>query len=368
MLETTVPVERPAPTSRISYAQNMEDILLDRLFGGRVGTYVDIGANHPFIDSNTYFFYLRGWRGVTIEPNPSAVEVFREHRPEDRHLSVAVSDIETTLPFFKVTTPDGSTGLSTLEADIARSYRTEDGYEVAESSVPVRTLASLIPEHVIAPPDLVSIDVECHEAAVLRGIPLDVWRPKVLVIESTRPLSETGSFRDWEPDLIAHGYLFAAFNGVNRFYLRDDLADELHHFATPVSALDNALRHDLVALRNKMDEYRDRYERPTADLAFDRAKHEELQQAWEWGRVQAQHAQAVWEQECASFATERQTWKGALEHFERSQAEFDRNQAENDRCQAEFARQQVSWDAERAAFARDRAAWDQQRRLGGAAR
>ncbi len=357
MLEITRPAEEPATLSRISYAQNMEDILLDRVFRGRIGTFVDIGANHPFIDSNTYFFYLRGWRGVNIEPNPRAVEPFRQFRPDDLNLAVAVSDVEGTLPFFEVTGPDGSTGLSTLERDVAETYRAEAGFEIVESSVPVRPMAALIAEHNIAAPDIVSIDVECHEAAVLRGIPLDTWRPKVLVVESTLPLSGTVSYRDWEADLLANGYLFATFNGVNRFYLRDDLADELHHFATPVSAIDQYLRHDLVSLQNQMEAYRDRYERARADLEFDRAKYEELKAAWQWGQVQAQHAQAVWENECASFARERETWKGALDHFERTQAEFERMQAEFGRQRGEFAAREAAWDAERAAMARDRATW-----------
>src|SRR4051794_30113943 len=95
------PVERPTSPARISYAQNGEDILLDRLFGGRPGTFLDIGANHPFIDNNTYFFYLRGWRGVNVEPTPRGHALFAEHRPEDRNLAVAVSDGEGELPFFE---------------------------------------------------------------------------------------------------------------------------------------------------------------------------------------------------------------------------------------------------------------------------
>src|SRR4051812_24778781 len=58
----------PRDLPRISYAQNSEDILIDRLFRGEVGTFMDIGACHPLLDSNTWFFYSRGWRGVNFEP------------------------------------------------------------------------------------------------------------------------------------------------------------------------------------------------------------------------------------------------------------------------------------------------------------
>ncbi|HZY84782.1 MAG TPA: hypothetical protein VFE78_08120, partial [Gemmataceae bacterium] len=52
----------------ISYAQNGEDVLLGRLFGGQPdGFYVDVGASDPTDLSLTRHFYERGWRGVNVE-------------------------------------------------------------------------------------------------------------------------------------------------------------------------------------------------------------------------------------------------------------------------------------------------------------
>ena len=42
------------------------------------GFYVDIGAHHPKRFSNTYFFYKRGWSGITVEPNSDAIKLFKE--------------------------------------------------------------------------------------------------------------------------------------------------------------------------------------------------------------------------------------------------------------------------------------------------
>src|SRR5947209_16011862 len=104
----------------------MEDILLARLFHGRQGTYVDVRANHPTLNNNTYFFYLRGWRGVNIEPVPSARPLFEEVRSGDLNLSVAASDVEGDLPFFEV---PGCTGLSSLSAEVVDQQRAR-GFEV----------------------------------------------------------------------------------------------------------------------------------------------------------------------------------------------------------------------------------------------
>ena len=117
------PAQAPSspPCERISYAQNMEDILLDRLFRGRPGTFMDIGANHPFLDSNTYFFYLRGWRGVNLEPIPRNHALFLEHRPGDLNLEVAASDSEGSLTFHEIATDEGLTGHSSLSGRSPRS-------------------------------------------------------------------------------------------------------------------------------------------------------------------------------------------------------------------------------------------------------
>jgi hypothetical protein len=76
----------------ISYAQNFEDVLLNRVFGGvNYGFYVDIGAYHPVDDNVTKAFYDRGWSGLNIEPG----EVFPElaaARPRDINLNMAVYD------------------------------------------------------------------------------------------------------------------------------------------------------------------------------------------------------------------------------------------------------------------------------------
>src|SRR5262249_3245062 len=115
MTQREIKSVRPVP--RVSYAQNMEDILLDRLFGDHVGSFVDVGANNPFIDSNTHFFHLRGWSGTNIEPTRQGFEQFVEHRPDDLNLPVAVSDTEGTLRFFEVWDAEGHNGLSTLSRE-----------------------------------------------------------------------------------------------------------------------------------------------------------------------------------------------------------------------------------------------------------
>ena len=53
---------------RGSFAQEGEDRFLLEYFGSKTGIYVDVGANHPFVISNTYLLYKRmeGFDGRAI--------------------------------------------------------------------------------------------------------------------------------------------------------------------------------------------------------------------------------------------------------------------------------------------------------------
>src|SRR5205814_9408641 len=65
--------------------QRFEDFQLWRGFDGQArGFYVDIGAGHPVYDNVSFAFYLAGWRGITVEPNPALAELGRAVRPRDQ--------------------------------------------------------------------------------------------------------------------------------------------------------------------------------------------------------------------------------------------------------------------------------------------
>src|SRR5271170_702414 len=95
------PILSPGSVPRISYAPNNEDILLDRIFGDHVGTFMDAGASHPSRDSLTYFFYRRGWRGVNLAPVPHRHRQLQAARPGDLNLALAAWDSNGEIPCFE---------------------------------------------------------------------------------------------------------------------------------------------------------------------------------------------------------------------------------------------------------------------------
>lgn len=167
-----------------SYSQEGEDMILRRLFENRKeGFYVDVGAYHPTLYSNTYFFYRMGWRGINIEPNPHCIELFYKYRPRDINLAVGVSDVTTNLTYYMFNEP----ALNTFEEDIAkRPTRNEERYyPTGKAVIPVQRLEMILSKHLpeTRKIDFLSVDVEGHELKVLRSTNWERFRPVCLLVE-----------------------------------------------------------------------------------------------------------------------------------------------------------------------------------------
>jgi FkbM family methyltransferase len=222
----------------ISYAQNAEDVLLYRVLRDvSHGTYVDVGANDPAGDSVTKAFYDRGWRGINIEPVTSLYESLVKQRPEDLNIQAAAGAAAAKKTLYEIP----GTGLSTLDASIADHHRNH-GFKVNETRVRVRTLRSILAKARRSVIHFLKIDVEGWERAVLQGMDLTTTRPWIIVVEATKPNTETASYREWEPLLLKHGYSFVFFDGLNRYYLAREKGTLKKAFSHPVNSGDVFLK------------------------------------------------------------------------------------------------------------------------------
>lgn len=216
-----------------SYAQNSEDVLLHRVFGGQqVGFYIDIGAYHPVDGSVTKAFYDRGWSGINIEPG-SVFETLAAARPRDVNLAMAVLDRKGEVAFFE--DPDDRGMSHVIDATDAAGQR----------SVPCDTLEGIVADHGKGRPvDFLKVDAEGAEAAIVRSTDWRRLRPRVLVFEATRPWSNVLTNGEWEPVLLAAGYVRAYFDGINCFYVPEEDWPQLsRHFEVPVNVLDGVVGH-----------------------------------------------------------------------------------------------------------------------------
>ena len=226
--------------AKISYAQNGEDIRVWRAFREHAGhlTYVDVGANEPRHLSITASLSDLGWRGLLIEADPVLAAELRAFRPQDVVVECAASDVPGSITFHTVP----GTGLGTLNADEAKTAH-ERGFETKELTVQARRLDDILDSELRGVSQdgqihFMSIDVEGAEATVLSGLDLARFRPWVLCIEAVEPGTDAPSHQAWEPRLLQHDYTFAAFDGVNRWYVANEHVDLREAIATPFNALD----------------------------------------------------------------------------------------------------------------------------------
>lgn len=198
-----------------SYAQNFEDVILWRaLKHVERGFYIDIGAQDPVVDSVSLAFYERGWRGVHVEPIADYAEKLRTMRPDEEVIQTAIAEEAGEITFFEIP----NTGMSTGDEGIARKHENE-GFKVRPVSVSSQPLSAILYPHGDRDIHWMKIDVEGMEDQAIKSWLPSEARPWIVVVESTKPNSPEQNHENWEPGMLALGYDFVYFDGLNRFYL-----------------------------------------------------------------------------------------------------------------------------------------------------
>src|SRR5437764_3664295 len=209
------------PLPPLSYAQRFEDFHLWRALGDvSNGFYIDVGAGHPVYDNVSFAFYLAGWRGITVEPNPALAALARAVRPRD-HLYEGLCGAaagEATLYLQRE-----FHGLSTTVAEHAQAAAKEVNRSAEAVTLPMRTLATLCEKHAPANFEFLKVDVEGAEADVLRGANFSRFRPKIIVVEAIKPLTLAPAWEEWEPLLSRHGYSYVWDDELNRYYVAEEV-------------------------------------------------------------------------------------------------------------------------------------------------
>lgn len=292
--------------SLVSYAQNAEDIILNRaLCNVEKGFYIDVGAQHPIMDSVTKLFYERGWRGVNIDPVPQWFELLKKDRPHDINLRVAVGSAQGKERFFAI----AGTGLSTSDPDLARQHK-EAGYAANELDIEIRTLNSICEEYSIHTVHFLKIDVEGAEADVIRGFSFRQVRPWIVLVEAVAPValrdgarSPMQTYQGWEEMLLAHDYQYAYNDGLNRYYVAKEHSELLELLSVQANPLDAFVRYEELQKHHRIIDLEDRVRQLTSatrHIELDRISKLETDNAQLIGRLSLLERDAVELQELRS--------------------------------------------------------------------
>lgn len=169
--------------ARIHFSQLGEDAVLWHIFAEkRDGFYVDVGAFHPFRFSNTALLHrFNGWRGINIDLDQRAIDLFKKHRPNDINVCCAIGEEAGAMriPIFAEGT------VNTLDASRARALVGErEVFE--EREVQIRRLDAILAEHlpVGTQIDVLNVDAEGLDEAVLRSNDWSRYAPEVVLVEA----------------------------------------------------------------------------------------------------------------------------------------------------------------------------------------
>ncbi len=106
--------------------------------------FLDVGANHPVVNSVSYLFSLRGWTGVAVDPNPGFEPLWRAERPRDRFICAGASSSAGSMDFHEFD-PDV---LSTFDLKRSKALRAENVAKfVRKIPVPIVRLDAIAEEN-----------------------------------------------------------------------------------------------------------------------------------------------------------------------------------------------------------------------------
>ena len=159
-----------------SFAQSGEDLILNTLFcNKKKGFYIDVGANDPYFQSNTHYFYELGWQGINIDANPESIQKLKKIRKRDINIEALISNKDTNLKYF-IFEKSAFNGIVYNENIPSKLKSTK--------IIKSKTLTNVLNNEKLITIDFLSIDAEGHDFEVLKSLDLSLIRPSVILIES----------------------------------------------------------------------------------------------------------------------------------------------------------------------------------------
>ena len=213
----------PRLVSRSSFSQSGEDMIVDfALRAMRIDnpTYLDVGANHPFIFNNTYYFYTRGYRGVSVEPDPRLYALLVKKRPREKHLNIGVGAGRSDNMKFYVMS---NSTLSTFSQEEANRYAESGSYRIERilnvDLIPITEIFDAYFGGHSA--DFVSIDVEGLDFEIISSIDFERYRPAIICVETIvySEHRDGGKVTHIEEVLKSKGYMLYADTHINTIFV-----------------------------------------------------------------------------------------------------------------------------------------------------
>ena len=165
-------------------SKDLEEWLVRDFFQDeRGGVFVDVGANHHQINSNTYFLETAlGWSGVAIEPQARFAAGYAQFRPLTAFVPLFVSDVSNSEAILYV--PKSPANDLGRVASMSREFTAQYDSEITPMPTTTTTLDDTLDRLGITRVDFLSMDIELAEPKALAGFSIDRFRPRLVCIEA----------------------------------------------------------------------------------------------------------------------------------------------------------------------------------------
>lgn len=216
---------------------NIDEVVREAFFPlWRRGVLVEVGAARPDYLSISASFRKLGWKIIAIEPNPDFCAAHRALGYDVLEYACSDQDADD-VEFFVVDSHgqhymDGSVSFESFSSlGIRDSFASlldtvKEKASVRPIRVKVRKLDTILAAHEpdLKRIDLLAIDVEGWELSVLKGLSLERYRPRVMIVEN---LFRDKRYRDM---ICGYGYQLWRELAPNEIYVRNELLGPIGRF------------------------------------------------------------------------------------------------------------------------------------------
>ncbi len=217
-----------------TFSHDGEDfILMKYLSKIKKGNYIDIGSHQPVNGSNTFLFYLLGWKGVCIDPLPGLKNKYRLIRGRDKFINAGLfgsrtkSYEELNFYYYKDNRDN-----STFDPDMAKIYSEKFGREpssvIAVQKINVAEMLATCKEFFKQNNEinLLNLDIEGFEIDILEDIFSANTYPWVVCVEEIGKTAETIQYGDIYQLMKNNGYILGSRTFLSSIYI---LKNQLRH-------------------------------------------------------------------------------------------------------------------------------------------
>ena len=174
--------------------KQLDELIKDYFPDNFKGTFFDIGAYDPIQISNSYYFEKNGWDTYLFEANPNLIENLKSKRKNVFNYAIAEDDKD--LVKFNIYNQKWNdswnkvASFSSINLDYLKLEHFKEHNNVAHEIITIevqqRSLNSILLNELkdIKNIDVLEIDIEGGEFNCLKGLDLNKYSPKLIVIEN----------------------------------------------------------------------------------------------------------------------------------------------------------------------------------------